>query len=89
LPSTEPHLSNRERRFLSRLKMNRGSWKSSLWLTTREFGPPTQWPRNARVMSVGVLRSLGQKFEAQGAGLMIAKRGGGRGGTDYKVEKRR
>jgi len=79
-------LSPRERKLLSVVK-RRSSWVTSHEVTVALFGAPSGWTMNARMCATVGMRSLQKKLAFQNAEIKISRRGGGRGGTEYRAEK--
>ena len=78
-------LSPRESRLMAVLK-RRHNWVQSVDLCKREFGSMPGWPINARTIITGAVASIARKLHYHRTGMKILKRGGGRGGVEYKLE---
>lgn len=85
--SEEPKLSPRETRLVSVMKQARGAWVSSEQLCLKEYGTEAKWPLNARMIITTTMRSLGAKLSFHDARIKLNKRGGGRSGNEYRLEK--
>lgn len=54
-----------------------------------EFGAEKKWPFNARKMVTGAMISIQRKLDYHGSRVALVKRGeGGRGGIEYRFERR-
>lgn len=81
--------SPRESRLLTALqKVKKGDWIGSNSLCVAEYGRDADgWPLNARQIVTGTLASIMEKLRRNRSdGRTLARRGGGRGGNEYRLE---
>ena len=80
-------LSPREQSLLDNLSSS--EWVTSRWLTMSVFGQPKSWPLHARTMITGAMASINRKLHRNGGKIELIKRGGGRGGMEYRLRMRK
>ncbi len=87
---TELSLSPREGRLHAFMKLHLGQWVASHDIVVNEYSSSeATWPINARMIITTTMRSLTNKLARHApARRRIIKRGGGRGGVEYKLARK-
>lgn len=84
-------LSPREKRLANAILSQGENWCNSKDLCAAEFGAKkNDWPLNAGKIVTGAVNSMQRKLDFHGSRVALIKRGqGGRGGIEYRIEKRK